>query len=154
LLTPHDFDLDIVPYEADAISSAYALVLKLLPDLGSKGEECGHKLTQAAQRLQDEGGRITGLRDAFRAFHLGYVTKQQAGLDNDLVQTVWSGNSGLNDAFIVGQQAARLNYLFEKPASFFRRAKIGPFSTSDVHSIFSRAMSAVDTSGKRMAANR
>jgi len=149
-----DFDSDITPDEAASIESAFALVLKLLPDLGAKGQECARTLAEAAQVLQGEEGLVTGKLDAFRAFHKGYVAKQKAGLKDDAIQTVWASNPSFNNAIIVGQKAARLNHLAEKPKGLFRRTKVGPFSESEVQSVFARAMVAVETSGKRMDDNR
>jgi hypothetical protein len=136
--TGRDFDSDITPYEADSITSAFALVLTLMRDLGAKGQECERTLAEAAKSLEIEEGPITGKLDAFRAFHLGYISKEKASLSDGSIQTVWASNSRLNDAFIVGQKAARLNYLAGKPMGLFGRAKAGPFANPEIQSIFAR----------------
>lgn len=146
-------DDDITPEEAGAITSAMSLTLELLQKVGPQGAEIALQLEQVATNFKNQEGEIAGARDTFRAFHLGFITKERQCPQDDKI-IVWGASPGLSMAHRAGQNAARLNYLSRQSLSLFRKSVEGPFDDSDVRNMFDRAMNAVATSGKRMAANR
>jgi hypothetical protein len=147
-------DSNVLPDEADRIASAISKVQLLLPLLGEGGIEAARRLMNAITTLEGEEGPLAARSDAFRAFHLGFKTKEEMDPATGAALPAWSLNEGLNEAYLAGGSAAHLNRMARRKPGLFTQARSGPFDGANLRALLADAMLAVKTSGKRMGDNR